>query len=96
MNDRLIEILSARPDFSLSAEDKKLLEFFSEYLDRGSLFLSGFTPGENPAFLFTNDAQHYRFDIAQIRDYVQNLKQGRPMDWEKIPFEYANPMHNAR
>ena len=90
MNDRLLEIISLRPDFSVSPEDKKFLDFFVEYLDHGSLFLSGFTPGENPAFTFTNDAQRYRFDMAQIRGHVQSLKQGRAMDWDNMPFEYVN------
>jgi hypothetical protein len=90
MNDRLLEILSARPDFSLSAEDKKFLDAFVEYLDRGSLFLSGFAPSENPVFIFTNEAQRCRFNMAEIRAIVQNLKQGRAMDWEAVPFEYVN------
>ena len=96
MNDRLLEILSARSDFSLSQQDKKLLDVFVEYLDRGSLFLSGFEPGvderssNNPSFIFTNEAQRYRFDISEIRQIVQNLKQGRAMDWESVPFEYVN------
>ena len=90
MNDRLLEILSARPDFSLSPDDKKLLDIFVEYLDRGSLFLSGFESGENPIFIYTNEAQRYRFDISEIRQIVQNLKQGRAMDWESVPFEYVN------
>jgi hypothetical protein len=87
MNDRLLEILSARPDFQISSEDKKLLDFFSEYLDHGSLFLSGFEPGMNPVFLFTNEAQRYRFSISEIRELVLGMKQGKPLDWNAIPFE---------
>jgi hypothetical protein len=103
MNDRLLEILSARTDFSLSPEDKKLLDIFVEYLDHGSLFLSGFEPSvddgssnkderssNNPVFNFTNEAQHYRFSMSQIREHVLGLKQGRAMDWEGMPFEYVN------
>ncbi len=94
MNDRLIEILSGRPDFNLSAEDKKLLDFFAEYLDHGSLFIAGFEPGthdrsstNNPSFVFTNDAQRYRFSMTEIREHVQSMKRGIPMDWERLPFE---------
>jgi hypothetical protein len=87
MNDRLIEILSARPDFTLSSEDKKLLDFFAEYLDHGSLFLANFEPGIDPNFVFTNDAQRYRFSMNEIRELVQGMKRGTPMDWERIPFE---------
>jgi len=96
MNDRLLEILSARPDFSLSPEDKKLLDIFVEYLDRGSLFMSGFRAGvderssNNPTFVFTNEAQRYSFDMTSIRKHIQNLKQGIAMEWESIPFEYVN------
>ena len=92
MNDRLLEILAARPDFSISPEDKKLLDIFSEYLDRGSLFLSSFVPSDNPAFIFTNDAQHYTFTMSDIRSHVNGLKQGKAMDWESLPYEYAKKM----
>ncbi len=87
MNDRLIEIISARTDFSLSSEDKKLLDFFAEYLDHGSLFLAAFEPGDDPIFVFTNDAQHYRFSMSFIRELVIGMKHGKPVDWERLPFE---------
>jgi hypothetical protein len=28
--------------------------------------------------------------MTEIRNIVQNLKQGRAMDWEAVPFEYVN------
>jgi hypothetical protein len=90
MNDRLLEILSKRSDFTIAEEDKKLLDRFVEYLDRGSLFLSGFEPGNDPAFIFTNDAQIYRFPMSEIRARVLALKRGEAMDWERIPFEYKS------
>ncbi len=89
MNDRLLEILAERPDFTVSHEDKKLLDFWVEYLDHGSLFMSGFEPGVDPAFLFTNDAQHYRFRMSEIRKYVLAMKQGKALEWESIPFDYT-------
>jgi hypothetical protein len=88
MNDRLLEVFSKRPDFSITDEDKKLLDRFVEYLDRGSLFLSGFEPGGDPTFIFTNDAQIYRFPMSEVRARVLALKRGEAMDWEHIPFEY--------
>jgi hypothetical protein len=88
MNDRLLEILTHRPDFHVTPEDQKRLQFFVEYLDHGSLFMLGYEPGEDPAFLFTNDAQHYRFSLSEIRRYVDDMKSGIPMPWENIPFEY--------
>lgn len=90
MNDRLIEILATRPDFTLSAQDKKLLDIFGEYLDRGSLFLFNYEPGDDPAFVFTNDAQRYRFTVSEIRERVLALKRGEAMDWERVPFEYIS------
>ena len=88
MNDRLIEILTQRPDFTIAGEDKKRLDFFAEYLDHGSLFLTKFEPGDDPVFVFSNDAQLYRFTMTQIRDYVIGMKSGKAMDWELVPFEY--------
>jgi hypothetical protein len=87
MNDRLLEILSARPDFTVSIEDKKLLDFFAEYLDHGSLFLADFIPGNDPTFVFTNDAQRYRFSMSKIRELVLGMKHGKAVDWESIEFE---------
>lgn len=90
MNDRLVEILTQRPDFNITGEDKKRLDFFSEYLDHGSLFLVGFEPGEDPVFTFTNDAQRYRFSMSEIREHVVGMKSGKAMVWEEVPFEYIN------
>jgi hypothetical protein len=87
MNDRLIEILSVRADFTVSVEDKKLLDFFAEYLDHGSLFLAGFERGNDPIFIFTNEAQRYRFSMSKIRELVLGMKHGKAVDWESIEFE---------
>ena len=88
MNDRLLEILSHRPDFLVSPEDKRILDFFVEYLDHGSLMMVGFEPGDDPEFSFTNDAQRYRFKLSEIREYYRQMKSGTPMDWENVPYEY--------
>ena len=90
MNDRLLEILSERPDFTIVGEDKKLLQFFVEYLDHGSLFMVGFEPGTDPVFTFTNDAQRYHFHFSQIRTLALGMKSGVAMGWEEIPFEEIN------
>ncbi len=93
MNDRLIEILTHRPDFNLSSEDKKLLDFFAEYLDHGSLFLFRFEPNADPAeaaFVFTNEAQHFRFTMSDIRTYVHQMKSGKPIDWATVPFQFVD------
>lgn len=90
MNDRLLEILAQRADFGVSPEDKKILDFFVEYLDHGSLMMMGFEPGPDPTFTFTNDAQRYRFTLSQIRKYYHDMKNGKPMDWEQVPFEYIS------
>lgn len=90
MNHRLLEILAERDDFTLSESDNKLLKFFVEYLDHGSLFMVGFEPGEDPAFTFTNDAQRYTFRVSEIREYANNMKRGIAMDWDTVPFEYTS------
>ena len=90
MNDRLLAILAERPDFNVSPDDKKILDFFVEYLDHGSLMMMAFEPGPDPAFVFTNDAQRYRFTLSQIREYYRGMKSGTPMDWEQVPFEYIS------
>lgn len=88
MNDRMLEVISQRPDFGIDGADKKVLDFFCDYLDHGSLFLVEFMPGDDPAFLFTNDAQRYTFRMSDIRGYVTDMKSGRQsMDWETVPFE---------
>lgn len=89
MNDRLVEILTQRPDFTIEGEEKKLLDFFVEYLDHGSLFLFSFEPGEDPVFTFTNEAQHYHFTLSEILFHARNMKSGIAMPWEDIPFEYV-------
>jgi hypothetical protein len=94
MNDRLVEILSQRADFNITGEDKKRLDFFSEYLDHGSLFLVGFEPGEDPEFTFTNDAQRYRFRMSEIREHVIGMKSGKPLVWEEIEYELINKGNN--
>ncbi len=86
MNDRLLQILSERPDFTVVGDDKKSLDRFVEYLDRGSLFMTGFEPGDDPAFLFTNDAQVYRFPMSEIREYIAQMKRGEAIDWERVPY----------
>jgi hypothetical protein len=96
MNDRLLAILAERPDFTITGENKKLLQFFVEYLDHGSLFMVGFEPGDDPIFVFTNDAQRYRFAFSQIRELVLGMKSGVAIDWEAIPFEYINDGMNSK
>ena len=89
MNDRLLEILSMRPDFTIAGSDKKALEVFVEYLDRGSLFMTGYEAGDDPLFAFSNDAQLYKFRLSEIVVLVAQMKQGVPIDWEKVPYEYV-------
>ncbi len=89
MNDRLLEILNQREDFKVTPEEKKVLDFFMEYLDHGSLFMTGFEPLEDPLFRFTNDAQLYTFKLSEICEYVRGMKHGRAMDWDTVPFEYV-------
>ena len=90
MNHQLLSIIAERPDFTLSAEDKKIAEFFVEYMDHSSLWLLRYEPDEDPRFIFTNEAQHFTFSLSEIRQHYKNMKSGIPMNWENIPFEYVS------
>ena len=90
MNHQLLAILAERPDFPVRGNDKKILEFFVEYLDHNSLWLLGFEGGRDPIFTFTNEAQRFKFSMEEIRTYYADMKSGKPMDWERIPFEYIS------
>lgn len=94
MNDRLLEILSERPDFTVSGEDKKLLETFVEYMDHGSLFLADYESSSDPTFIFTNDAQLFRFRMSEIREHILAMKHGQAMEWEHIPYEAIGNKQN--
>lgn len=88
MNQLLLDILSERDNFIFSAEDRKILTFFVEYMDHSSLWLLSYEPAEDARFIFTNDAQHFTFTMSEIRKYYIDMKSGTPMNWEEIPFEY--------
>ncbi len=90
MNHLLFSIIAERSDFFLTAEDKKIVEFFVEYMDHNSLWLLRYEAAENPNFVFTNDAQHFSFTLSEIRQHYKNMKSGIPMKWEDIPFMYVS------
>jgi hypothetical protein len=88
VNHDLLRILDERGGLNLTGSDKKILDFFVEYLDHSSLFLLRVEGGGDPAFIFTNDAQHFTFRMSDIRKYYADMKSGIAMKWEEIPFEY--------
>ena len=90
MNHQLLSIIAERPDFTLSGEDKKIAEFFVESMDHNSLWLLRYETGEDPRFVFTNDAQHFTFTLLQIKEHYKNMTSGLAMNWEDIPFEYVS------
>jgi hypothetical protein len=90
MNHHLLSIIAERPDFLLNGEDKKIVEFFVEYMDHNSLWLLRYEADEGPRFVFTNEAQHFTFALSEIRQHYKNMKSGIPMNWEEIPFEYVS------
>ena len=90
MNQQLLEILAAKPDFTVSGDDYKMLEFFNDYMDHSSLYLLRYEAGEDPLFVYTNDAQHFQFTMSEIRTHYTNMKSGVRMDWENTPFEYIS------
>ena len=90
MNQRLLSILAEQPDFPIAGDDKKILDFFVEYLDHNSLWLLRYDKAEDPVFIFTNEAQRYTFPMSEIRHHYHAMKSGTPMDWETIPFDYIS------
>jgi len=88
MNQELLSIIAKKPDYQVKGEDQKIVEFFTEYMDHNSLWLLRYEAGDDPRFIFTNDAQHYIFSLSEIKEYYKNMKSGIPMKWEEIPFEY--------
>ncbi len=90
MNHPLLSIIAERPDFIIKGQDKKIVEFFVEYMDHNSLWLLRYEPEGDPRFIFTNEAQHFTFTLSEIRQYYMNMKSGIPMNWEEIPFEYVS------
>jgi hypothetical protein len=88
MNLQLLEIIASRPDYTLSGQDKKIVEFFVEYMDHNSLWLLRYDVAEDPKFIFTNDAQHFTFSLSQIKKHYADMKSGIALRWEEIPFEY--------
>jgi hypothetical protein len=89
MNIELLSILTTKPDYPVAGEDQKIMEFFAEYMDHNSLWLLRFEAGDDPRFIFTNEAQRYTFTLSEIRKHYTNMKSGIPMKWEEIPSEYV-------
>ena len=90
MNHELLSIIAARADFTIGEEDKKIVDFFVEYLDHNSLWLLRYERADDPRFIFTNEAQRFTFTLSEMKMHYHNMKSGIPMDWEKIPFEYIS------
>jgi hypothetical protein len=90
MNHQLLSIIAARPDYAITGEDQKIIEFFTEYMDHNSLWLLRYEPDDDPRFIFTNEAQRFIFTFSEIRQHYKNMKSGIPMNWEEIPFEYVS------
>jgi hypothetical protein len=90
VNRQLLEILKQREDYPVSQIDQPIVEWFVEYLDHNSLWLLRYDLASDPIFIFTNEAQRFTFTLSQIKEYYHQLKSGKPMDWEHIPFEYIS------
>lgn len=90
MNEKILELFLSRPDLQLGEEDHILLYRFFTYLDRNSLWLRFYEPGEDPVFLVSDDTMRYRLPLSQIRTMWSELKQGRSINWQEMPFEYVS------
>ncbi|MEP7235336.1 MAG: hypothetical protein ABI778_08580 [Ignavibacteriota bacterium] len=89
MNQQLLSIIAARPDYSVADDVHPIVEFFVEYMDHNSLWLLRYESGNDPRFIFTNDAQNFTFTLSQMQQHYKNMKSGIAMKWEEIPFEYT-------
>lgn len=92
MNHQLLAIIADRPDFTITGEDRKIVEFFVEYMDHNSLWLLRYEAGDDPTFVFTNEAQHFTFTLSEIQKHYTNMKSGIALNWEEIPFEYVSAL----
>jgi len=90
MNHQLLAIIAERPDFTLVGEDRKIVEFFVEYMDHSSLYLLRYDVSDDPTFIFTNEAQRFTFRFSEIKKLYRDMKSGIPMNWEETPFEYIS------
>jgi hypothetical protein len=90
MNHELLSIIASKPDFTITGEDKKIVDFFVEYMDHNSLWLLRYESADNPRFVFTNEAQRFTFTLSEIRKLYKDMKSGIPVNWEEIPFEYIS------
>ncbi len=92
MNRQLLELLEQRSDYPIPIEDRKLVEWFVEYLDHSSLWLLRWEQSDSgePVFIFTNEAQRFRFSVSEMKAHYASMKSGVAMDWESIPFEYIS------
>ena len=90
MNHQLLSIIAGREDYTVARDDKKIVEFFVEYMDHNSLWLLRYDAGDDPKFIFTNEAQRYTFTLSEIKKLYHGMKSGLPMIWEETPFEYIN------
>ncbi len=90
MNEKILELFLERPDLQLAEEDCELLRRFFMYLDRNSLWLRFYEPGDDPVFLVSDDTIRYRFPLSEIRKLWDGLKQGKAIVWEERAFEYIS------
>ena len=90
MNEKILELFLSRSDLQLEESDCELLRRFFMYLDRNSLWLRFYEPGDDPVFLVSDDTIRYRFPLSKIRELWAGLKQGRPIVWEDMAYEYIS------
>lgn len=89
MNEKILELFLSRPDLQLPEDDQILLYKFFTYLDRNSLWLRFYEAGEDPVFLVSDDTMRYRLPLSHIRSMWRELKEGKAIAWEKLPYEYV-------
>lgn len=89
MNEKILELFLSRPDLQIGEKEQELLYKFFTYLDRNSLWLRFYEPGDDPVFLVSDDTMRYRLPLSQIHEMWAELKKGNAIEWDKLPYEYV-------
>ncbi|MFB6345134.1 MAG: hypothetical protein ABEK50_05085 [bacterium] len=88
MNKQLVEHWVEQ--FDLDSNEAELLESFSVLMDRNSLWLmDGQSTDDGIAFIYTDEAVHYKFPLSEMKQIMEELDSGKSLDWEQIEEDHA-------
>lgn len=92
MNERILEIFISTGHLLISGEDLQIAKKFFQYLDKNSLFLRFLEKNESGEYVFfvSDDSIRYSFSLTQVKDFWAELKAGKSIDWENLPFVWVS------